>query len=194
MWRNQDVLALLQEVESFPDIDKMASSVWVSKEGAQRETLTSDKIPINPWKCRLLSKFPNAHSCNSMLTSINGPCLCCFSQSLDTARWSLAFQVLSLSSTFSLPDLPTAPDGLTSPSLSFPERVGERKEKRDKQYRICQYQPRSHNPPSRAGPKQTMHGLVSGCSLAPCPHLPACPPASAGSSTHLLPTSGCQFQ
>ena len=86
------------------------------------------------------------------------------------------------------------PDGLTSPSLSFPERVGERKEKRDKQYRICQYQPRSHNPPSRAGPKQTMHGLVSGCSLAPCPHLPACPPASAGSSTHLLPTSGCQFQ
>ena len=48
MWRNQDVLALLQEVESFPDIDKMASSVWVSKEGAQRETLTSDKIPINP--------------------------------------------------------------------------------------------------------------------------------------------------
>lgn len=36
------------EVESFPDIDRMASSVWVRKEGTQRETLTSDKAPINP--------------------------------------------------------------------------------------------------------------------------------------------------
>lgn len=159
MWRNQDVLALFQEVESFPDIGRMASSVWVRKGGAQRKTLTSDKTPINPWKCRLLSKFPKAHSCNSMLTSINGPCLCCFSQSLDTRRWSLAFQVLSLSNTFSLPDLPTAPDGLTSPSLSFPEGVGERKEKRDKKYRICHYQP-SITQPTLQGWPQASHACV----------------------------------
>lgn len=141
----------------FSDIGRMASRVWVRKEGAQRETLTSNKNPIYPSKCRLLSKFPKAHSCSAMLTSINGPCLCCFSQSLDTRRWSQASQVLSLSSTLSLPELPTAPDGLASPSLSFPEGVGERKEKRGKKHRLCQYQPWiSHNPPSRAGPKQTM--------------------------------------
>lgn len=153
----------------------MASSVWVRKEGTQRETLTSDKAPINPWKCRLLSKFPKAHSCNSMLTSINGPCLCCFSQSLDTTRWSLASQVLSLSSTFSLPDLPTAPDGLTSPSLSFPEGVGERKEKRDKKYRICQYQP-SITQPTQQGWSKANHAWVSKrLQLGPMPTPPCLP-------------------
>lgn len=78
----------------------LASGVQM-KEGAQRETLLPNKKPVSPSKCRFLSKFPKAHSCNSMFTSINGPCLCCFRKYLDMRRWSQASQVLSLSSSFS---------------------------------------------------------------------------------------------
>lgn len=103
------------------------------KEGAHREILPPKKNPIASSKCRFLSKFPKAHSCNSMLMSINGPCLYCFRKYLHMKRCSQASQVLSLSSTFSLPEFPTAPDGLGFSSLSFSEGVGETKELEKKQ-------------------------------------------------------------
>lgn len=82
-----EVGAVFGEMPIFPGVGRRASGVQVSKEGGeQREILPPNKNPISPSKCRFLSKFPKAHSCNVMLTSINGPCLCCFSQSLDTRR------------------------------------------------------------------------------------------------------------
>lgn len=166
-----------------------ASGVQVSKEaGEQRETLCPNKNPLSPSKCRFFwSKFPKAHSCNVILTSINGPCLCCFSQSLDTRRWSQASQVLSLSSTFSLPDLPTAPDGLASPSLSFPEGVGERKELEKRQEAsICQYQPWLSHTIHPVGQVWNRPWVGKWLKLGPLPMLP-CLPTFLGRKYHPLP-------
>lgn len=107
---------------NLPGIGKRAPDMRVKKERAQ------NLFPKFPSKYRLLPAIPKAHADNALHTSINGHGLLHFSQSLDTGRRSQASQLPSLSSSFSLPDLPTAPDGLVSPSLSLPEGVGERRE------------------------------------------------------------------
>lgn len=78
--------AVFGAMPHFPGLGRRASGVCVRKEGAQRVTLPPNENPVSPSKCRFLSKFPKAHSCNAVLTSINGPCLCRFSRSLDTGR------------------------------------------------------------------------------------------------------------
>ena len=100
----------------------LASGVQIRKERTQKEALPPNKNPVSPSKCRFLSKFLKAHSCNSLLTSINGPCLCAWIHE-DKVRPPKYYHC----QVSSPPDLPTAPDGLAYPSLTFPEGVGDRR-------------------------------------------------------------------
>ena len=82
---------------------------------------------------------------------------------------------------FSLPDLPTAPDGLVSPSLSLPEGVGERNELEEKQLakEFSRTSP-AGQVPNRPRVVRGRNGLV--------PVLPWCP-TSPGSVTKLQLTT-----
>lgn len=83
---------------------------------------------------------------------------------------------------FSLPDLPTAPDGLASPSLSLPEGVGERKELEGKQLA------KEFSSTSPVGRVPNRLGAVCGGNGS-VPVLPRCPPSPGSVYKFLLTDS-----